>query len=390
MSDRYAAAMLDWLACAARGRNEPAARAAEALGDDLQAAAVAGHVLDFDDTWTPGLAHLSAAAAPAALFAVAERDGTVREALAAYARGFETMAALAGHAHPAIYQRGMHPTAATGAVGAAAAWMAAAPPEPGGEEATGAALALALTRAGGLLAAFGGHGKPFGVAGGAAAGRDAARLALAGGRADLGAILAGACDAWGADPLPADDLMAIATGAVPGRAIEENWIKAYPCCLQTHSAIEAALTVDATQARAGRLRARVHPISLRAAAVQRPRTGMEAKFSIPYLVAWGLLRGRPAVESFDDVDEEVVDASLRLVVEADESLGQSEAVLDRDGYELARVVEALGSPSRPMSKAELEAKVRSLAGAELVSALDDVDAPAGEALATADLHVERP
>ena len=385
MSDRqaspnaYGAGLLDWLACAAAGRGQPAAMAAgeASPGDPLLLAATAGHVLDFDDTWTPGLAHLSAATAPAALFAVAGRDGTVADALAAYATGFETMAVLARHGHPAIYGRGLHPTAATGVVGAAAAWHAGSGAQPG---ALPAALALALTRSGGLLASFGGDGKSLGVAGAVVAGRDAARLAAAGASADLETSLAGACRSWGVEPLPAAALL-----QPEGGAIEQNWIKAYPCCLQTHSAIEAALTVDAATAAAGRLRIRVHPISLEAAAVVRPRTGMEAKFSIPYLVTWALLRGKPDVATFDGLDDEVVRAGEQLVVEADEALGQSEAVLDREGYELARVTEALGSPSRPMSASELEEKVRSLAGPGLLGALDDPEAPAVRLLAAAGL-----
>jgi 2-methylcitrate dehydratase PrpD len=372
--------LLDWLGCAAAGREQPAALAAAEAGDELAAAAAAGHVLDFDDTWTPGLAHLSAATAPAALFAVAERGGTIAEALAAYATGFETMAALARHGHPAIYGRGLHPTAATGVVGAAAAWHAGSGGRPG---ALPAALALALTRSGGLLASFGGDGKALGVAGAVVAGRDAARLAAAGASAELDAILAGVCRSWGVKPLPAEALLGAATAG--GDAIAQNWIKAYPCCLQTHSAIEAALTVDATRAAPGPLRVRVHPISLEAAAVARPRTGMEAKFSIPYLVAWALLRGRPDVATFAGVDEEVLEASEQLTIEADETLGQSEAVLDRDGYELARITEALGSPSRPMSAAMLEAKLRSLSGAALIGALDDPEAPAAGLLEAAGL-----
>jgi 2-methylcitrate dehydratase PrpD len=241
-------------------------------------------------------------------------------------------------------------------------------------------IGLALTRSGGLLASFGGDGKSMGVGGAVVAGRDSARLARAGASADLGAVLAGICRSWGVGELEPQALLAAAAGKRSGEAIAANWIKAYPCCLQTHSAIEAALTVDATRARAGTLRIRVHPISLEAASIERPRTGLEAKFSIPYLVAWALVRGRPVVESFESVDGEAADAAGRLVVAADEELGQSEAVLDRDGYELARVVEALGSPSRPMSKAELEEKVRTLAGPALIGALDDPNRPAAEVL----------
>ena len=57
---RYRAAFIDWMACAVRGASEPAARAAAAAGDSVVALGTAGHVLDFDDTYLPGIAHLSA------------------------------------------------------------------------------------------------------------------------------------------------------------------------------------------------------------------------------------------------------------------------------------------------------------------------------------------
>src|SRR5437870_9367894 len=115
--------MLDWLACAVGGAEEPAARAARGLDGGLAgriaAAGTAGHVLDFDDTYLPGLAHLSAPTAPVALVVGADRDATVAEALAAYAAGFEAMGALSAANHPAIRERGWHPTAVCGGVGAA-------------------------------------------------------------------------------------------------------------------------------------------------------------------------------------------------------------------------------------------------------------------------------
>ena len=66
----HGAALLDWLACAYGGREQRAARAARAADDGvLETVAwlgTAGHVLDFDDTYLPGIAHLSAPTAPAA------------------------------------------------------------------------------------------------------------------------------------------------------------------------------------------------------------------------------------------------------------------------------------------------------------------------------------
>src|SRR5215471_15523178 len=67
----YRVAFLDWLACACAGVNERAPAAVRASGEDLLSdvafAGTAGHVLDFDDTFSDGVAHVSAATAPAAL-----------------------------------------------------------------------------------------------------------------------------------------------------------------------------------------------------------------------------------------------------------------------------------------------------------------------------------
>src|SRR6185503_11239381 len=103
------------------------------------------------------LAHLSAPTAPVALVLTGRRGGSVGEALAAYAAGFEAMGALARASHPALYERGWHPTAVCGGAGAAvtAAAVLGAPRED--------AVALALLRAAGLQAAFGSDGKSLQV-----------------------------------------------------------------------------------------------------------------------------------------------------------------------------------------------------------------------------------
>src|SRR5581483_3623651 len=76
----YAVAFTDWLACACAGAGERAPRAMRAAGDDLIAdvafAGTAGHVLDYDDTFADGVAHVSAACAPAALVVAADRGLT--------------------------------------------------------------------------------------------------------------------------------------------------------------------------------------------------------------------------------------------------------------------------------------------------------------------------
>ena len=377
----YRVALLDWLACAAGGRDEPAAAAARALGegisDRVAAAGTAGHVLDFDDTYLPGLAHLSAPTAPVALVLGAELGATAAEALAAYAAGFEAMGALSELNHPAIRERGWHPTAVCGVVGSAVTASCLLGLDA---ERTAIAARLALLRAGGLQAAFGSDGKSLQVGLAAAAGVAAARLAQAG--AGVGAdVPRGFEQAFGAR-WSGDVLQQ----AAAGRAVRENWIKAYPCCLQTHSAIEAAeLAREAHGVPAGEIAVVVHPVSRLTASLDAVSTGLEAKFSIPYLTAYTLLHSPPGVRSFDAVDSDASALAERIVVRTDPALLESEAVLEAQGRELARVEAALGSPARPMDESALAEKVRSLAGTALAGVLEDGAVSARSVLESASL-----
>jgi 2-methylcitrate dehydratase PrpD len=365
--DDYRVALLDWLACATRGASERAAIAAARAGDGLldraAAAATAGHVLDYDDTWTPGLAHLSAPTAPAALVVAADAQLPVGVALKGYAAGFEAMAALARASHPSLYDAGRHPTAVTGAVGAA---VAAGTVLGFGEEALDTAAALALLGAGGQLAAFGTDGKALQVGMATATGVQAAMLAAGGARVHPPERYADALSATWAHP---DGAPAIAT----------NWIKAYPCCLQTHTAIEAALAARPLNAA---VTVRVHPLARAAAAVDEPADGLQAKFSIPYLVAFALENGAPGVDDFADVEPLPVG---RVSIKTDDTLGEQEAVLLSRGEEVARVTAALGSPERPMTADQLQAKVKDLAGDRLDGVLDDDERPARDVLEAAGL-----
>jgi 2-methylcitrate dehydratase PrpD len=362
-TDPYATALLDWLACAARGLDEPAAQAARRLGDPVTLAGTAGHVLDFDDTYLPGIAHLSAPTAPAALAVAAERGLALREALGAYAQGFEAMGALARASHPALYDGGWHPTAICGGVGAAvtAAALLGAPREH--------AVAIALLRAGGVRAAFGSDGKSIQVGMAAASGVTAARLAADGARVPLESAVAGFEQATGgswADPDPQRP------------AVAENWIKPWPCCLQTHGAIEAA---EGLRGAEGPLTVVVHPVSLQAAAQgPEPTDGLQAKFSIPYLTAYTLLHGPPDVDSFTGVDAAAVERARTIEVRTDASQRESEFAILAGSRELACVTAARGSPERPLDAAALAAKVESLTGQRLAGALDDLDRPAHEVL----------
>lgn len=376
----YCLALLDWMACAVGGCDEPAARAAadeEGLLGRVAFLGTAGHVLDFDDTYLPGIAHLSAPTAPAALALAAAQGASLGDALAAYAAGFEAMAAMARASHPALYECGWHPTAVCGALGAA---TAAARLLGLGEERAGAAGRVALLRAGGLRAGFGSDGKALQVGLAAADGVQAARLAAAGASisTSVAAGPAGFAEAFGGSFAEPD---------LSRPAIDENWIKPWPCCLMAHSAIEAAslaraagLDLDVP------LTVSVHPRARAAAGYDDPADGLQAKFSIPYLVAHTLLHGEPDVGSFEQPDARArAYAREQVQLGLESKLGEAEAVVSQSGRELARIEHALGSPQRPMDAARLAAKGASLAGARLDGVLDDLERPATEVLEAAGL-----
>jgi 2-methylcitrate dehydratase PrpD len=377
-ADRYRVALLDWLACATAGSAQPAARAARAAGDGLlervEAAGCAGHVLDYDDTYEPGLVHATAPVAPAALLLAADSGRPLGIALEAFAAGWEATAALARASHPALYERGWHPTAVCGTVGAA---VASAKLLALDARATSHATALALLRAGGLRAAFGSQGKAIQVGAAAAAGLQAARLAAAGAEAPLEAIAQGPAGfeaAYGG------------RWAAPGdtAAISENWIKAYPCCLGTHAPIEAAAAVDDPGER--EVTVVVHPVARQAAALDDVADGLQAKFSIPYLVGFTLLHGPPGIRDFDTVDTDASALAREgVTLSLDPALGEMEARIERGRETVAHVDSPLGSPARPLDAAGLRGKVHELAGERLDGVLADLSTPASAAVAAAGL-----
>jgi len=379
----YRTAMLDWLGCAVGGRDERATRAARSLGDGLTdriaTAGTAGHVLDYDDTYLPGLSHLSAPVAPAALLFGAELGARVGDALEAFAAGFEAMAALTAANHPDLRARGWHPTAVGGVAGAA---TAAARLLGLNAELTAHALRLALLQASGLRAAFGSDGKALQVGRAAAAGVTGARLAAAGAVAstEVERGEGGFEQAYGARWVELGDRAA-------NPAVHENWIKAYPCCLQTHGAIEAG-----DQARLGGVGTQadlvvtVHPVCLHAASLGPDvADGLQAKFSISYLTAYTVLHGPPTVESFTSVDGDARRLAERVRVRTDAALLESEAVLEAGGVRVGHVHAALGSPARPMDSTRLRGKLHALAGDRLDGVLDDLAAPVAQVVDAASL-----
>jgi 2-methylcitrate dehydratase PrpD len=171
-------------------------------------------------------------------------------------------------------------------------------------------------------------------------------------------------------------LDAMLEAADGGGAVAENWIKAYPCCLQTHAAIDAALAVAAAPGPTAQITVWVHPLSRQAAARDDVADGLQAKFSIPYLTAYALLHGVPDLDSFAAIDPETAALARRIAIRTDAALGRCEAILEIDALPVARVTAPAGSPANPLDERARAAKVQALAGDALDGLLDDLDRPA--------------
>ena len=82
--------------------------------------AVAGHVLDYDDTSYAGILHASVVVFPAVLALAEERRSSGEEVLTAYVAGVETVYALGMLVTDHLDMKGVFTTAVLGTVGAAA------------------------------------------------------------------------------------------------------------------------------------------------------------------------------------------------------------------------------------------------------------------------------
>ena len=260
-----------------------------------------GHALDFDDSSSDLGGHPTAVVFPAA-FAVAESVGASgAELLDAHVRGVEIAAALGRALNPSHYDSGWHPTATLGAFGATAAAGRLL-----GLSSNSLAQAFGLTAAlcSGIKVSFGTLAKPLQVGRAAMNGVAAAQL-IAGG-ADARSTAFEAEQGFLAVLERTDRSPTVSLPGVDGSpwslALPGLIIKQYPCCGSTHSAIDAALDVrerllggEITQVRIG-----LHP--KRRTHVDRPDpgSGLDAKFSVQYVVARALLLGAVRLDDFDD------------------------------------------------------------------------------------------
>ncbi len=395
-------AVLDTLAVTLAGSVEPAARIAletmRAVGGNPQATVigagdrvsvtqaafvngVAGHALDYDDVNYSLSGHPSVPVLPAVLALAEQLGADGREALRAFVLGFEVECRLGRTQGPSHYARGWHATSTHGTIGAAAAAAALLGLT---EEQTAMALGIAGSMAAGSRQNFGTMTKPLHPGRAAEAGLTAALLAQRGFTADptmlegpLGFIRLFS-PAEDHDPTVAlENLGAPWEIVAPGIAVKQ-----YPCCYNTHRALDGVLALREEAGITAEMADSIAAVEVRLPASAaaplihpRPQTGLEGKFSMQYCVAAALLDGAPRLATFSDaaVQRPAAQALLRRVelLTRDETArlagGRSDVTIRlRDGRVLQRsVAEPRGSGERPLTWEELAEKFRDCAAVVL-------------------------
>jgi 2-methylcitrate dehydratase PrpD len=285
--------------------------------------AVAGHALDYDDVAMT--AHPSAVLVPVVLAEAHRLGRSGPELLRAYVAGYEVWAELYAREPDPYHTKGWHPTGVFGAVGAAAAAAHLNRLTP---EQAQAGLAIAASMAAGLVANFGSMTKPLHAGRAAAAGIDAVRLAQRGLSASPDTLehAAGFLAALSPHGRVDRDRPSSLEAREPRLLAEGSSIKRYPVCYSCHRVIDGAI---ALRERAGLSAERVEAVRVRIGPAQaamlrhhRPRTPLEAKFSIEFAVAAAVVAGHVGLAELSDtfVGREDVRALLpKVAVEISET-----------------------------------------------------------------------
>ena len=360
-----------------------------AAANAVLANATLAHGLDFDDTREDAIVHTGSVAVPTSL-AVGEATGADgRAVLAAIVAAVEVMCKVGLAVPGKFHARHYHPTALTGTFAAAAA---AGKLYGLSEDELVRAFGICGSQAAGIIEylADGSWTKRLHPGWNAHAGVTAALLAQSGFTGPE-TVLEGEhgfyrAFAGGVEPARLDELLA-SLGRV--WELEQLTFKPYPCGSIAQPYMDCALRLRESRAvRADdiveiRCRTAAGPVPRLwepLASKHAPQNGYAAKFSLPYLLAVILTRGRASLAEFeDDVvrDPQILSVASRVGYELDATIDYPRQFVGhlRARLKDGRVVEEWqdhprGGPDSPMSREEIESKFRG--NASLVMSEDHV------------------
>lgn len=328
--------------------------------------AIAGNLLDYDDTHLRTVIHPAAPVAPAAL-ALAENQRLSGQALLhAFILGMEAECRIGNAVAPGHYARGWHITATCGVFGAASC---SAKLLGLTAEQTSHALGVAASQSAGLVENLPSAAKNVGVGNAARNGLFAALLAQQGYTAAPASIegMFGWARAMGDNPVTEN----ITDGLGVRWEVLSNTYKPYPCGIVMHAVVDACLALRREHALSA---ADIADITVSGDQLlldrgDRPVSSeRDARVSIHHCAAVALLFGAAGLREFSEpvVHDPAVTAlraRTKAVLDPASPRGAATAtVRTTDGRTLtAKVLHPKGSTEDPLSNHELGAKLRDLA-----------------------------
>ncbi len=349
------------------------------------------HALDYDDGHPVAQVHIGCVAVPTC-FAVAERMGGIsgREFIAALALGADFLARLGLASRPGsnLVKSGWHPTALYGYLGAAA--MAGRIMGLDQERMVNA-IGIAYHQSAGnsQCVSDGALTKRMGPGLAAKGGITAALMAergITGARNILEGEYGMFYQYHGGDYDP-KMLTADLGKRFEGANIGD---KPYPCCGFTHPFIDAVLSLKSRHdIKADQVKSitayggeSVYEICVVPPEVKRvPRNTVDAQFSLPWVIATALVKGRVGVEDFTEEAisrEDALRVSGKVTGVLDKAMSRHGVgpgrvkIVMADGTEYTEEVEhCLGSIERPMTFADCAAKFRQCAAGSIKPLADD-------------------
>lgn len=337
-----------------------------------------GHALDFDDVLSMMPAHPSAVIIAAVLASLDARRVDGRTLLEAYVLGVEVGGKIGLGMTTSHYHRGYH---ATGSLALFSGLAALLKLHRADVSTSQQAFGIAASMASGLRRNFGTMTKPLHTGIAARSALTAWRLATCGFTAapDILEAKSGLYSTLGVAESNAD-LTAERLGKPfvmvdPGLAL-----KRFPCCYASHRAMDGLLALRAKlgfdAGAVEKVVCRMPPGGMQVLTYPRPVTGLEAKFSLPYPLAAGVLDSGYSLWTFSDeaVKRNDIQALYaRIDAHEDPSCRGNDPEFEkrssgsrgfvevevrlRDGRsETIRIDKAPGAPSRELSWDDLRAK----------------------------------
>jgi 2-methylcitrate dehydratase PrpD len=358
---------------------------------------VQAHSLDFDDTHLPSVLHPSACVVPAVLAVAEQQNASGEAAIAAAAVGYEIcirtgMAAYDRKLGNSIFlEHGWHATSICGTLAAAAIAAKLYGLDAAG---IGHAISIAASMSSGIIEGnrAGGSVKRLHCGWAAHSGIVAAQCARAGFTGPLSAF-EGRFGFYQAFCQGQFDESEITSGLGTEWNIQKIFYKPYPANHFTHAAIDAAryLRDQVNINDIKEIELRVPSVAARtiaepASAKARPKSGYQAQFSGPFVLATALLGGGGLGVSLEDfTDERVADprylelaAKVRCTSDPEcDAIFPNQfpgivRITTNSGSILERkVMSNRGGPANPLTTAELELKFRTNAESALGSANAD-------------------